>query len=199
MVVKRYVNKRDSTEVRRESMWLYLVKLSLKNNKVYHNHIPYQCKNVHKNVFLSFIGFLQCYHVSAALRYLSINSVKRKDVPDRNVLPKGICWTMPSMPGWVLKIAGKRPNVGWKKGSRTKREEKERFLQGGTCLMLLGFLVCSAQHCIKPLPRATAWYWIQRTWEMEWKINWKNRKGRKKKNWGHHDTGDKPWRYMIGW
>lgn len=49
--------------------------------------------------------------MGAGLRYSSANSVKREAVPDRNVLPKGICWTVPSMP-WVLESAGVQPNIG---------------------------------------------------------------------------------------
>lgn len=54
-------------------------------------------------------------------------------MPDRNVLPKGICWTIPSMP-WVLEFAGVQPNVGQggeeKKTKRgTERQRKEPIVQ----------------------------------------------------------------------
>lgn len=60
--------------------------------------------------------------MGAGLRYSSINSVKREVVPDRNVLPKGICWTIPSMP-WVLEFAGVQPNVG--QGGEGKKNKNE--------------------------------------------------------------------------
>lgn len=63
--------------------------------------------------------------ISAGLRYLSINSVKRGVVPDRNVLLKGICWTMPSMPWWVLKFAGGQPKARGKKGDWKRERMRE--------------------------------------------------------------------------
>lgn len=59
--------------------------------------------------------------------------MKREVVPDRNVLPKGICWTIPSMP-WVLEFAGVQPNVGQgrereKKKRGTERQRKEPLVQ----------------------------------------------------------------------
>lgn len=76
--------------------------------------------------------------LSAGLRYLSINSVKRGIVPDRNVLLKGICWMMPRRPQWVLKFAGEQPKAGGEGGeSGTDRErERERNIQGDACLTL---------------------------------------------------------------
>lgn len=75
------------------------------------------CTFIEKNGLVAF-----CTGINARLRYLSINSVKRV-VPDRNVLLKGICWTMPSMPWWVLKFAGERPKARGNKGD-WKREKK---------------------------------------------------------------------------
>lgn len=85
----------------------------------------------HENTVFPFIftvnnGLVAC---CTSIRYLSINSVKRGVVPDRNVLLKGICWTMPSMPWWVWKIcwsvAKKQEGGGWKRGI-----EWEKFLEG---------------------------------------------------------------------
>ena len=60
-----------------------------------------------------------CSGISTGLRYLSINSVKRGIVPDRNVLLKGICWTVPRIFCWRA-AKGRRKNGGQKK-------EKENF------------------------------------------------------------------------
>lgn len=73
-----------------------------------------------------------CSGISAGRRYLSINSVKRGIVPDRNVLLKGICWTMPRAPWWVLKFAGEQPNaeVGGEGGTERKYKWiREKIIQ----------------------------------------------------------------------
>lgn len=76
-----------------------------------------------------FTGWLTGFCVSAGRRCVSINSLKRKVMPDRNVLPKGICWTMPSMSWWVLEFTGEQPNAGGRKGGELKHKNRE-LLQG---------------------------------------------------------------------
>ena len=78
----------------------------------------------------------------AELRYLSINSVKRGVVPDRNVLLKGICWTVPSMPWWVLKFAGEQPRSRRNK-ERLKDRGETKFFQDDSHLTLLISPHCS--------------------------------------------------------
>lgn len=123
-----------------------------------------------------------CTGISAGLRYLSINSVKRGVVPDRNVLLKGICWTMPSMPWWVLKFAGQRPKAGgkkrgwggWKRQKRVREIPPRRLLSN--CSFLLPALFKSERKQDKEgkerLTDLRGSRLIQNSKDRDWRIDW---------------------------